>query len=162
MNIKWLIKICLKLNLLTRMHSSRMRTVRNSGRLQGVYLVTVPGPGGCTWYRGIGGVPGPGGTWYQGSGGVPGPQGVPAQVLTHEPRGYLVLGMGVYLVPGGTCPGTPPMDLVSGGGGTCPGIPPIDLVSGGGGTCPGTFPMDLVSGVGYLPRYSPLWTDRHV
>ena len=51
------------------MHSSRMRTVRNSSRLRGVYLV----PAGDVW----------------GAGGVPGP------------------GEGVYLVGGGTCPGTP-------------------------------------------------------
>ena len=84
-----------------------------------VYLVPggVPGPGGCTWFRGS--VPGPGG--------VPGPEGV-------------------YLVPG-SVPGT--------GAGGVPGptgvpaqvLPPVDLVSGGGG---------------YLPRYSPLWTERHV
>ena len=61
-----------------RMHSSRMRTVRNSSRLQ---RGGVPGPGGCTWSRGV----------YLVPGGVPGPGGV-------------------YLVPGGaggTCPGTP-------------------------------------------------------
>ena len=71
---------------LTRMHSSRMRTVRSSGRISGggvpgpgrVYLVEggVPGPGGCTWFRGgvpgLGGVPGPGGV-YLVPGGVPGP-----------------------------------------------------------------------------------------
>ena len=69
----------------TRMHSSRMRTVRSSGRISGR---GVPGPGGvylllggctcsrrgCTWS---------GGTWL----GVPGPRGVP--------------GPGGYLVPGG-------------------------------------------------------------
>ena len=45
----------------TRMHSSRMRTVRNSSRLRGGIPVPggVPGPGGCTWSQG--GVPGPGG-----------------------------------------------------------------------------------------------------
>ena len=58
----------------TRMHSSRMRTVRNSSRL---YLVPggIPGPGGCTW--GGGSVP----AW-----GVYLVPGVPAQV---------------YLVPSG-------------------------------------------------------------
>ena len=56
----------------------------------GVYL--VPGGG-----RGMYLVPGRGCTWSQGGEGVgvPGPGGV-----------YLVLG--VYLVPGGTYPGTPP------------------------------------------------------
>ena len=89
------------------MHSSRMRTVRSSGRISGVpgpggvYLVPggvpglggvpgprggVPGPRGCTWSQWVGGVPGPGG-W----GCVPGPGGctwsrggggyVPGQVL---------------------------------------------------------------------------------
>ena len=86
----------------TRMHSSRMRTVRSSSRLLGG---GVPGPGGvpargvCLVWEGVylvlyrGGVPAQwvgGGTW---SGGVPGP------------GGYLVLGVylvwGVYLVPGG-------------------------------------------------------------
>ena len=43
------------------MHSSRMRTVRNSSRPGGC----VPGPGVCAWS----------------GGGVPGPGGVPAQVL---------------------------------------------------------------------------------
>ena len=42
--------------LKTRMHSIRMRTVRNSSRLEGGYL--VPGvylvPGGCTWSQGVG------------------------------------------------------------------------------------------------------------
>ena len=86
----------------TRMHSSRMRTVRSSSRLLGG---GVSGPGGvpargvCLVWEGVylvlyrGGVPAQwvgGGTW---SGGVPGP------------GGYLVLGVylvwGVYLVPGG-------------------------------------------------------------
>ena len=91
----------------TRMHSSRMRTVRSSGRISG----RVPGPGGVylvpggvylvqegTWSWG--GVPGPGGyTWSWGvylvlggciwsQGGVPGPGGV-----------YLVPGS--VSVPGG-------------------------------------------------------------
>ena len=96
------------------MHSSRMRTVRSSGRISGgVYLVPggtwsgrgcVHGPGrvylvsgGCTW-SGVtwsqggtwfwGGEPGPRGWGVPGSGGVPGPRGV-----------YLVQGM--YLVAGG-------------------------------------------------------------
>ena len=65
------------------MHSSRMRTVRSSGRISGgVYL--VPGgvylvPGGCAWSQR--GVPGPGGVDVPGFG------------------VYLVLG--VHLVPGG-------------------------------------------------------------
>ena len=63
------------------MHSSRMRTVRSSGRISG----GVPGPGGCTWSWGVYLVPG-GCTWS---------------------GGYLVWG--VYLVPGGcTWSGTPP------------------------------------------------------
>ena len=69
----------------TRMHSSRMRIVRNSSRLGGVYLVWgclvpggVPGLGGCTWSWGVYLVQG--GTWSLGV--------------------YLVLG-------GGTCPRTP-------------------------------------------------------
>ena len=70
------------------MHSSRMRTIRNSSRLgggenlvQGVYLVPGGVPGGVP---GLGrGVPGPGR-------GGPGPGGM-----------YLVLGEC-------TCPGTPP------------------------------------------------------
>ena len=86
------------------MHSSRMRTVRSSGRISG---------GGCVPGRGDapgpkGGVPGPGGvylvplgcTWSQG--GVPGPRGC-------------TWSQGVYLVPGGapgprggTWSGTPP------------------------------------------------------
>ena len=63
----------------TRMHSSRMRTVRISRRLLG----GVPGPGGCTWSRGC--------SWSWGVylvlgghlvlGGVSGPRRVPAQVL---------------------------------------------------------------------------------
>ena len=91
----------------TGMHSSRMRTVRNSSHLLGggtwsqgdvpaqggylvlgVYLVPggVPGPGGCTCPQGVpargctcpgGGVPGPR-VVYLVLGGVPGPKGVPA------------------------------------------------------------------------------------
>ena len=38
----------------TRMYSSRMRTVRSSGRISG----GVPGPGGCTWSQGVYMVPG--------------------------------------------------------------------------------------------------------
>ena len=57
----------------------------------GVLVPGVPGPGGCTWSQG--GVPGSRGYLVQGVylvlGGVPGPKGV-------------------YLVPGGTCPGIPP------------------------------------------------------
>ena len=92
------------LNVLwTRMHSSRMRTVRNSSRLLGggctwsrgctwswgVYL--VPGgvylvahgwiwSWGCIWSWGVYLVPGGVGV-YLVVGGVPGPRGVPAQVL---------------------------------------------------------------------------------
>ena len=57
------------------MHSSRMRTVRSSGRISGG---GVPGPGGCTWSWG-GDAPGPGGVHLVlevylvlGGGGVPG------------------------------------------------------------------------------------------
>ena len=98
----------------------------------GVYLVLggvpgpgVPGPRGCTWS--VGGVPGPGqgGTWsgevYLVLGGctclvgvylVPGGMyllgGVPC------PRGCVwSQGEGVYLVLGGTCPGTPPMNRMT-------------------------------------------------
>ena len=105
---------------LTRMHSSRMRTVRNSSRL----------PGGCTWSRGVylvrGGLPGPQGgcTWSPGGvylvrGGLPGPQGG----CTWSPGG-------VYLVRGGV-PGLG--GTWSGGvctwswGGSCPGTPPHPL-----------------------------------
>ena len=58
-----------------------MRTVRNSSRLPGVYLV----PGGCTWSQECVPIPG---------GGLPGPGGVPG------PRG-VDLVWGVYLVLGG-------------------------------------------------------------
>ena len=90
--------------LLTRMHSSRMRTVRSSGRISGVYL-----------FRG--GVPAWGGTWSQGvylvQWGVPGPEG-----CTWSRGLYLVLG--VYLVPGGVpglggVPGPGGLYLVQGG-----------------------------------------------
>ena len=121
----------------TRIHSSRMRTVRSSGRISGagvylgVYLVPggAPGPwgvylvlGGCTWSRGCtwsGGC-----TWSQG--GVPGLGGVPG------PGGYLVWGVhlvlggtwseGVYLVPGG-CTWSGGVYLVWGGC-TWSGTPP--------------------------------------
>ena len=70
-----------QLSLITRMHSSRMRTVRSISHIPGGCTWSrggVPGPGGCTWSRG--GVPGPGGyTWSQGVYLVPG--GVPGQVL---------------------------------------------------------------------------------
>ena len=70
---------CMKI----RMHSSRMRTFRNSSRHlgEGGYLVpgVVPGPGGCTWSGGC--------TWCRGV--------------------YLVLG-GCTWSREGTCPGTPP------------------------------------------------------
>ena len=107
-----------EIQVVTRLHSSRMRTARVltvslsmlCGRgctwSRGVYLVPggVPGPGGCTWSRGCtwsggvylvpGGVPGPGGcTW---SGDVPGLGGVPG------PDGGGVTG------PGGS--GTPPCE----------------------------------------------------
>ena len=49
----------------TRMHSSRMRTGRSLTLLLRVYLVPggVPGPGGCTWSRGMYLVPRRGCTW---------------------------------------------------------------------------------------------------
>ena len=65
-----------KQNQITRMHSSRMRTVRSSGRISGG---GVPGPGGCTWS----------------GGGAPGPGGVLG------PRGRVYLVWGVYLIWGG-------------------------------------------------------------
>ena len=83
----------------TRMHSSRMRTVRSSGRiLGGIPGWGIPGPGGYLVRRGS--VPGLRGRVYLVQGGVPGL------------GGYLVLGgvpgpggctwsVGVYLVPGG-------------------------------------------------------------
>ena len=133
-----------KLSLLTRMHSSRMRTAcllpvspsmhclvgggTWSHRGQGVYLLGrctcwgVPGPGGyllggcgCTWL----GVPA-WGVYLPGGGGVPALGGVPA-------GGYLVPG----LPAGGwgcTCPGVPAWGVYlpgGGGGGTCPGTPPL-------------------------------------
>ena len=56
--------------LTTRMDSSRMRTVRSSGRMSGG---RVPGPGGCTWSWGVylvpGGLPGPGGVCLSAPGG---------------------------------------------------------------------------------------------
>ena len=79
------------------MHSSRMRTVRNSSRLgggglpgRGGYLV----PGGVPCSRGVylvqGSVPGPGDVPGPEGGVVPGPRGVPSPG------------------EGGICPGTPP------------------------------------------------------
>ena len=66
------------------MHSSRMRTVRSSGRISG----------GCTWSRGVylvlGGV-------YLVPGGVPSPGGVPGQ-------------WGGVCSGGCTWSGTPPVD----------------------------------------------------
>ena len=134
------------------MDSSRMRTVRGSGRILGG---GVPGPGGCTWsQRGlsalgectwsggvylVGGVSAPGGcTWSQ-RGGVPGPRGL-----------YLV-PEGVYLVPGG----------VPGLGGVCSGgvylAQGVYLVPGGSASegC-----LLLVSVHGQVPP--PPWTDRRL
>ena len=129
------------------MHSSRMRTVRSSGRISwgGINLVRgdVPGLGdvylvlgvylvwGCTWSGGVylvwGGVPGP---W-----GVPGPGGVPC-------LGGCTWSWGVYLVRGGTWSGG--VYLVQWG--TCSeGAPGL-----GGYLVPG----------GVLVRYSPP-VDRH-
>ena len=95
-------------NKTRRMHSSRMRTARLWPVSPGMHCWGVPGPGGMclvpgkvylVWgvYLVLGGVPGPRGVylvsgryiWCQGA---PGPRGV----------GW------VYLVRGGTCPGTPP------------------------------------------------------
>ena len=71
---------------ITRMHSSRMRTVRSSGRISGgVYLVL----GGWTWSQG--GLPGPGGVYLVlggcllPGGGVCSSSGVPGQVLPPPP-----------------------------------------------------------------------------
>ena len=76
----------------------------------------------------------PGGcTWLQGA---------------YLPRG--VLASGVYLPRGDVPARGVPARGVPAQGGACLG----------GCTCPGecTWP----GGWGYLPRYSPLWTDRHV
>ena len=80
---------------ITRMHSSRMRTVRSSGRISGG---GVPGPGGYLV---------PGGCTWSWEGGVPGPR----RGCTWSWGVYLVPGgctwsWGVYLVPaGGRVPG---------------------------------------------------------
>ena len=108
------------------MHSSRMHTVRSSGRISG----GVPGPGGvylvlggCTWSGGVclvwgvylvsgvclvlGGVPGPGDVpgprGVPGLGGLPGPRGCTwSQGGVPGPggRGVCAWSGGVYLVPG--------------------------------------------------------------
>ena len=72
----------------------------------GVPARGVPGPRGCTWSWGcnwsqgvymVTGIPGPRGTWYWG--------------VYLVPWGYLVLG--VVHGPGGTCPGTPPVNRMT-------------------------------------------------
>ena len=139
----------LKLNntLNTRMHSSRMRTVRNSSRLPGGgYL-----PGGCTCPgKGGGGVPARGGCTCQG--------GVPAQ--------------GGYLPGGGyTCLGGIPAWGCTWQGVPAWGVPAQGayLLQVGGGYLPrgctwqgGYLPRGYLPrghtcsrGAAYLPRYSP-------
>ena len=120
---------------LTRMHSSRMRTVRSS--ISGgvcTWSGGIPGPGVGGWgvpargvhlVRGVclvGGVPG----WgvylpegVPGPGGAPGLGGVPAGGCAPGPGG--VPGPGGHLVRGGTCPG---VYLVPGGC-TWSGTPPL-------------------------------------
>ena len=120
------------------MHSSRMRTVRSSSRISGVYLVPggVPGPrgvylvpGGCTWSWGVYLVWG-----CTLSGGV-----------------YLVRG--VYLVPGGVT-GPWGVYLVPGG---VPGLGGMYLVQGG---VPG---LGGAPGLGGVPGQAlPLWTDTRL
>ena len=76
--------------LQTRLHSSRMLTTHALTVSPSMFLVRggVPGPGGCTWSRGV--------YWSQGVylvwRGVPGPggctsRGVPGQVLPLPPCG---------------------------------------------------------------------------
>ena len=122
------------------MHSSRMRTVRNSSRLRG------------------GGVPGPGAGWR----GVPmrGVYLVPGEVYLVQGV-YLVLGgctyLGVYLVPGGVPGpgvgwwGVPTRGCSYPGGVDLPrGVPAwgVYLVPGDGGEGVPAWGV-------YLPRYSP-------
>ena len=114
----------------TRMHSSRMRTVRNSSRLRGVYLPRgylvlggMPSPGGCTCL-GVYLVPGGG---VPAKGGVPGPRGfLPRDAVPAGGggggtwSGGCTWSRGVYLpggVPGprgeGICPGTLPVNRMT-------------------------------------------------
>ena len=167
----------------TRMHSSRMRTVRSSGRIsgggvpgprgEGVYLV----PGGV--YLVPGGVPGQGGvpalgggvylvkgsTWSRGCTCSRGVYQVPGRVYLVQggvpcPRGGCTWSWGVYLVPGGGVPG---LGGVPGPGGV-PGLG-VYLVLG---VCNWSWGVYLVPGVCtwsqggvYLVRYSPPPVDRH-
>ena len=137
----WKSSSCVTVNfLITRLHSSRMRTAR--------VLTVSPSmlcTGGCTWS--LGGVPGPGGvyllwgvylvpgqcTWSQGS--VPGPRGV-------------------YLVPGGC--------IWSRGGVPGPGGAPVPTgctwswggvpgPRGGGSVCSGGVPGPRGWGVSGTP-----------
>ena len=79
----------------TRIHSSRMCTVRSSGRISGRVCVCVCGwVGGYLVWEGWGGLPGPG--VYL----VPGRHLVPGGVHL-APGGRGVPGLGVYLVLGG-------------------------------------------------------------
>ena len=86
------------------MHSSRMRTVRSSGRISGgMYLVQ----GGCTWSGGVctwsqGGVPGLGGCVTAPEGGCSWPRG-----YTYSRGGVFAPG-GCLLPVGCTWSGTPP------------------------------------------------------
>ena len=62
------ITVAIQTIFLTRMHSSRVRTVRNSSRLpDGVCSRGTPAPGGVPALGGVpapGEVPAPGGRWY--------------------------------------------------------------------------------------------------
>ena len=145
----------------TRMHSSRMRTVRSSDRIPGGWgWGGVPGPGGYLvpegMYLVLGGVPGPRGV-YLVLGGVPGPRAVPGLGGVPGPGGVSGLG-GVYLVPGGVpgprgCTWSQGVYLVPGG---VPG--PRGCTWSGGYLVPGGVPG---AGGVYLVRYSPSPVDRH-
>ena len=115
----------------TRMHSSRMRTVRSSGRI----LEGVPGPGGvCSWgglYLAQEGVHGPMGGLPGPSGGVPGSRGCTWLRGCTWSGGCLLWG--VYLVQGGVpgLGGVPgPGQCTWSGGCTWPGgVPSPGVVS---------------------------------
>ena len=128
-----MVQTCLifKTHKITRMHSSRMRTA--------CLLPVSPSMhcyGGCTCLGGCtctGGCTCPG--VYLPKGGVPAHRGVYLHGEVYLPGGYTCSGgvpaRGVYLPRGCICPGG-------------------RVYLPGGCTCPGR---------GYLPRYSPLWTE---